>query len=162
LLLRYFPVAIVTIIEVFFRLSIQRLIDHGQPFLDRAADLSRNVKFDFRMVSALHGKQVSLGEVLSHFVPLNDLASIAWAMTTLVGVDFLKSVGTTRDRFDVEAHGNVSAPPIIGDIDATCRSIQEVIEKPTHYRSRATPKDRAIRERNCRIPRPRRKVSGGC
>jgi uncharacterized protein YecT (DUF1311 family) len=126
--LRYFPIAIVTTIEVFVRLTMQALIDRGPPFLDRAADLAKHVKFDFRTISALHGKEVSLGEIISHFVPLNDLASINSALTTLLGADFLKSIGQTRDSFSVRVKGETDAPPIIDDLDAVCRSIQKVME----------------------------------
>jgi hypothetical protein len=44
------PARIVTLIEVFCRYCVQKLIEHGPPYDERAIDLKVNIKYDLPLV----------------------------------------------------------------------------------------------------------------
>lgn len=115
----YFPIRLVTILEVFARNVIATLIDHGPPFNQNAADLLRrggDGKFDFPTVLSLQGRTISLGEYVAHGVSLNRIDDVVGVLGVLTGTsDFLRAIEQVHDRFAVERHGRAKTP-IIGDL----------------------------------------------
>jgi len=87
-LIRYFPIALVSSIEGYFRFSIARLIDKGTPFIERVPEL-RGVNVNLDAVVAIQSRKISFGEYISHFVSLSNLDEINHAMSTLLNIDFL-------------------------------------------------------------------------
>jgi hypothetical protein len=65
------PIRIVTLMEVFLRHWIQTLVDHGAPYVERAAKLNANIKYDFAIARSLQGGSISLGELIAHSVSLS-------------------------------------------------------------------------------------------
>ena len=113
----FFPVRIVTILEVFTRRWLEKLIDHGPPYLEHAAVLIHGgAKFDYAATVAIQGKRVSLGQLVAHNVSLNDPGQIVTCFTKVLGSDFLKAIGQTHDRFAVERQGAPKVP-IISNVD---------------------------------------------
>ena len=89
--LRYIPLGSIAATETFFRLVYQDIIDLGDPYLSRVVKHLKekgNIKFDFEYLVALHGKQVSIGELFAHQLPLNNLQDIQTVMNMLLGADF--------------------------------------------------------------------------
>lgn len=109
-LTRYFPVALVACIESYFRLAIKELIDAGEPFLTNAEKLASVLKIDFVVVKAIHGKAVTVGELVSHSVPISRLDHIEASMSSLFGSSFLAQMRTIPDRWAHEVCGAPSAP----------------------------------------------------
>jgi hypothetical protein len=70
-------VGIVTCLEVTTRQVIQRLIDHGTPYVERIEKFKDFLKFDLSVTRALHDKKVSFGELVSHLVPINNIENIS-------------------------------------------------------------------------------------
>jgi hypothetical protein len=64
------PARVVTLIEVFCRYWVQKLIDQGAPYDERAIDLKINIKYDLPLIRSLHGQTISLGFLISNNVPL--------------------------------------------------------------------------------------------
>src|SRR6516165_7732122 len=60
------PARIVTVLEVFFRDWVEQLVDHGPPYLERAATLRLDLKFDFALASNLRGGTITLGQLVAH------------------------------------------------------------------------------------------------
>lgn len=113
----FFPVRIVTILEVFTRRWIEKLVDHGPPYLEQAAALMQGgAKFDYAVTMAIQGKRVSLGQLAARNVSLNDPGQIVTSFTKVLGTDFLKAIEKAHDRFAVEREG---APmvPIISNVN---------------------------------------------
>src|ERR1017187_5627690 len=68
----FFPIRLVTLLEVFTRRWLERLIDHGAPYLANAAALVQSgSKFDFATAMAIQGKKVSIGQLVAHGVSMN-------------------------------------------------------------------------------------------
>ena len=59
----FIPIRLVTILEVFTRDWVTEIIDSGEPYTSRAADIVKgSLKIDFALAQALVGKQLTFGE----------------------------------------------------------------------------------------------------
>ncbi|MGH9428095.1 MAG: lysozyme inhibitor LprI family protein [Terriglobia bacterium] len=125
--LKYFPVALVALMESYFRLVVKELVDHGDPYLANAEPLFSGGKLDFRLLHALHGKRVSLGDVIAHTLPLSSLSHVNSHVSTLLGRDFLGELRTVTDRWahEIERKPDV---PILTDPDKTFAQVARTFE----------------------------------
>lgn len=126
-LIRYFPVGIVACIEGYFRMAIKDLIDADGGFMENAEKIAASIKFDFHIIKAVHGKSVTIGELISHGVPLSRLDHIDAAMTALLGKDFLKTLRTTSDRVLHEIY-KLPIKPILDDPDQVYADVARMFE----------------------------------
>ena len=112
----FYPMRAVTLLEVFTRNWLGKLVDHGAPFLERAAKLMEksSPKLDFPIALALQGKRFSLGDLVAHSVPLNQFEQHNFSFSVLLGEDLLHLVKGTSDRLRVELKGEAPTP-IIAD-----------------------------------------------
>jgi len=126
-LLKYFPVALFACTEGFFRLAIKGIIDLGEPYLERASKLFEKTKLDFDMIKALHGKQVTIGELIAHNIPLSKLSHINNALSPLLGKDLLTELRTVASRVEYEVMGRPKSP-ILADADAIYKDVTKTFE----------------------------------
>ena len=91
---RYIPIGAVACMESFFRTAIKDLIDHGSPYFENAAKFSasRDIRFDLDIIQAIQGRRVTVGEFVSHFLPLSQLDDVNSTMSAVLGCDFLDSL----------------------------------------------------------------------
>lgn len=115
-LIRYFPVALIACVEGYFRLAIKDLVDAGEPYLSNAEKPAASIKLDFSVIRAVHGKAITVGELVAHGVSLSRLDHIDSIMSNLLGVGFLRELRTVADRFSHEVMGK-PALPILGNPD---------------------------------------------
>src|SRR5258706_10246492 len=115
-MMRYFPIATIACMESFFRLTIAELIDDGPPFSERI-DSFDNVRIDLTALRAIQGRRITVGDFMSHLLPLNSLGDINKAMSCLLGVDFLENV-KQRYKLPEGAHteGLHSMVPTVGEL----------------------------------------------
>jgi hypothetical protein len=109
-LARYFPVALVASIEGFFRMAIRDLIDAGEPYLSNAEKAASTVKLDYSLMRAVHGRQITIGELVAHSVPISRIEHIDAALSTLIGFGFLKQLRSTVDRWKHDVQGKPPEP----------------------------------------------------
>jgi len=69
------PIRIVTILEVFLRHWIEELIDRGAPYVERAAKLKVDVKYDFAIARSLQGGSITLGLLIAHSLSFSQIES---------------------------------------------------------------------------------------
>jgi hypothetical protein len=118
----FIPIRLVTMLEVFTRTWIASLVDAGEPYVQRAGELvGGSVKFDFGIVRALAGKQVSVGELVSHSVSVNTLPDLDRIFTTLIGSNVFRAIEHLADRWESEVNG--VSDPIIPDIADMCKKL---------------------------------------
>jgi hypothetical protein len=108
--IRYFPVALIACVEGYFRMAIKDLIDAGEPFLSNAEKPASSLKLDFSVLRAVHGKAITVGELVAHAVPLSRLEHIESALSSVVGTGFLQALRTTTDRWAHEVRGQAKTP----------------------------------------------------
>lgn len=126
-LIRYFPVAIVACAEGYFRLAIKDLVDAGEPFLGNAEKISGQLKIDFALLRAIHGRQLTVGELVAHAVSLSRLEHVDGTLSAILGEGFLGRLRTTVDRWETEVRGKPSAP-ILSNPDAIYRDVARTFE----------------------------------
>lgn len=112
-LTRYFPVALIACVEGYFRLAIKELIDAGEPYITNAERPASSIKLDFAVVRAIHGKAVTVGELVGHSVPLSRLEHIESSMSSLLGASFMERMRTITDRWSHEVRGEPERPILI-------------------------------------------------
>jgi hypothetical protein len=116
LLASLLPARIVTLIEVFCRHWLIKLIDHGSPYMERAGNLRSEIKYDFDLVRTLHGKTISLGLLIANSLPSSNLESLVSAFSTLLDQDFFQWLSRVQSRIQIDIDGE-SAPPAIQDMN---------------------------------------------
>lgn len=121
------PIRIVTMLEVFLRHWIEKLIDHGAPYVERASKLSQNLKYDFAIARSLQGGSVSLGQLIAHSISLSQLEPIASTFNALLDQDFFIALSKVRDRWAVELEGD-AAVPIIRDISEVRKTLAKLFD----------------------------------
>jgi hypothetical protein len=69
------PIGLVTILEAVARRWIASLIDHGDPYLENARELTKGPGFelDFAAARAVTGGKLSLGEIIGHSVAIQQV-----------------------------------------------------------------------------------------
>lgn len=126
-LTRYFPVALIACVEGYFRMAMKDLIDAGEPFLTNAEKLASSSKLDFSVLRAVHGKTITVGELVAHSVSLSRLEHIENALSSLLGASFLHALRTTTDRWAHEVRGE-PAIPILSEPDEVFTDVARTFE----------------------------------
>lgn len=123
--LRYVPIGIVACFEGFFRAAVRECVDFGEPFVNRVRELklAKDLRFELELLFAVHGRRVTIGEVIAHLVPTNAIEQITDTMTTLTGSSFVDRLRTTRSSWDMDVEGR--APLIIENLDDVLASMRE-------------------------------------
>jgi uncharacterized protein YecT (DUF1311 family) len=125
--LRYFPISLVACIESYFRHAIQEFIDHGEPYFENCSELLKNNdNFNFEVIKALQGNKISVGEFISHLVPINNLSNIDATMSTLIKDNYLKRVETVCNDWDRRQKGITI--PIIENPAEVYKSVAKIFE----------------------------------
>ena len=126
-LLKYFPIALVACAESYFRLATKELIDFGEPYLSNSQELIRGEKFDFTVLKALHGQDVTIGDIIAHHVRLNSIGDVIGLMSSLMDLHYRERVSRVCDRWKTEVQGQPSQP-IIPNADDTFRYAERAFE----------------------------------
>ncbi|KJC53465.1 hypothetical protein UB31_08605 [Bradyrhizobium sp. LTSP849] len=121
------PARLVTLTEVFCRYWIQKLIDHGLPYDERAIDLKVNIKYDLPLIRSLQGQKMSVGFLLSHNVALSEIATINAIFSTLIGTDFFQWLAKVQPRLMFD-HDPLGDDRIVTDIIKLKRVIARLFE----------------------------------
>jgi len=112
---QFVAIRLVTILEVFTRDWVAELVDAGDPYANRAADLVKgSLKIDYAMAQALVGKQVTFGELVSHEIPVNDIGDVDRAFSTLLEGSLFAGLEGVVDRWSISA-GDKAEAPILAD-----------------------------------------------
>lgn len=111
---RYFPVALIATVEASVRFGLGRLIDRAPAAFESfvQSGWSRDQRFDPSILTAVAGKRITVGELLSHLRPINGVPDVAAAMSAALSADFLDAVSAIHDRWLVEIQGEPKAPII--------------------------------------------------
>ena len=124
--LGYFPVAAIAAVQSYFRAEIARLIDCGDArFINNIAVDELPLRIRPKLLVALHGRRVSVGELVAHVSRLSSLDAIGKTMTQLLGSDFLALVKDARDPWERRDLGDKallviqSADEAFGDVRRT-------------------------------------------
>ncbi len=125
--IRYFPVALIACIEGYFRMVVRDLIDSGDPYLANAEKAASTMKPDFSILRAIHGKKITVGELVAHSVPISNLKHIDAVLKNLTGESFISKLRSTKDRWAHEGRGEPERP-ILGAPDTVFKDVDRTFE----------------------------------
>ncbi|WP_250450342.1 hypothetical protein [Caballeronia sp. ATUFL_M2_KS44] len=74
-------------IEVSVRNAIERLIDHGAPYVDRLDQFKKCLEFDLQLTKALSDGEITFGNLVAHLLPVSNLSHIASHLEKLLNGD---------------------------------------------------------------------------
>lgn len=123
---RYFPVALIACIEGYVRLAVKDLIDSGEPYFGNAEKLAP-AKLDFATLRAIHGKAITVGELIAHSISVSRLEHIDGVFSSLLGRSFLQGLRTVSDRWAHEVRGE-SLTPILADPEWVFGKVERAFE----------------------------------
>jgi hypothetical protein len=127
-LFRYFPVAVIAVLETHFKATVQAIVDSGSPYLDRGLALTRDrLRSASELLPILHRKTVTVGELVAHQLPFNSVASIEDALGTLFDAKLKGLVGTARDPYHVR--NEIDSLPLVDDVEALWRDLAKTFER---------------------------------
>ena len=86
--LKYGAIGYVACIEGYFKMLFADLINLGPPFSSNIKKFS-DISFKIDSVVAIYSNQVSLGEFISHLLPIHSVSDIDHHMSVIIGRDFL-------------------------------------------------------------------------
>jgi hypothetical protein len=121
------PARLVTLLEVFCRYWVEKLIDSGSPYVERAVELKADVKYDLTLVRNLHGQTISLGLLLSNSVSLSNIESIGTVLSVLIQQNFFDWLSKVKPRTLLEHNGDAAAP-IVQDLQRLKRALGRTFE----------------------------------
>lgn len=117
----FFPIKCVACIEGYFRLVYAHLIDFGNPFRNNAKQFSE-IKFSIETVLSLDVADVSIGDFISHLLPINNFENVNSVMSTLIGEDF-------KNKLKVMFLKQPHMKPFFGTIEDIFNDIIKVISE---------------------------------
>lgn len=120
----FFVIRAVTIVEVSVRRNIARMIDHGAPYLKRAVDIAKHVKMDFEIVSNIQDRAITLGDLISHSLPISSVQQIHAAITCLLAQDFRVAIEKVTDPSPAAPIGSL----LIADYDRMAKNLNRLFE----------------------------------
>jgi uncharacterized protein YecT (DUF1311 family) len=121
------------VLEVFTRRNIAALIDHGDEYVERATDLSRHVKLDLALVRGIHGRTITIGDIVAYSVPLSSFGQIISYFNTLLGRPIRPLLEDARDRWATEIGQKIAAdvrPLVDGALDEWSNEMEAMAAGP--------------------------------
>jgi uncharacterized protein YecT (DUF1311 family) len=126
---QFIIIRLVTILEVFTRDWAARIIDAGDPYATRGADLVKGtLKIDFALARALIGKEVSFGELVSHELPINGIGDIDRAFSSLIDAPLFGHLPGVVDRWACKIERKKSEP-IMPDSEKVRNDLARLFEQ---------------------------------
>lgn len=140
---QFIVIRLVTILEVFTRDWAARIIDAGEPYTSRGADLAKGtLKIDFALAQALVGKQISFGELVSHETQFNSVGDIDRTFSKLIETSLFAYLTGVVDRWAIEIQGRLPEPLMPNPNE--CRAILARLFEQRHIFVHELPADQSV------------------
>jgi len=99
-LLGYFPVAAIAALEASFRAVVKEAIDSSPDYLRRleAAGLLREARPDWHLLAAIAGKQITVGELVSHLLPFSSVGHLERVVSAITDTPFNEALPKAARR----------------------------------------------------------------
>lgn len=84
-IIRYYPIAVVAVLDGYFRARLAELIDSGEPYLANAVGANSEIKLNLEIAEALAARKISLGELIMSSVSISNFASLVQTLSRITG-----------------------------------------------------------------------------
>ena len=115
-----------TLLEVFSRDWVEVLLDLGTPYIGRSMELFKDLRLDLEYASALHGRQVTLGEIAAHQLKLSSLDAHLSVFERLTDGEFRKGLPKSSNRLKSEV-AKEESKPIVDDVGRVLSSVSHLL-----------------------------------
>ena len=124
----YFLVASIAAVETYFRWEVLSLIDSGgDTHISNLKLDDLPLRWGHDLLLALHGRRVTIGELVAHSVRLSNLDAIAKIMSQLLQIDFLALVKDARSP-ELRREEGLNAPTVIRSATETIPRVKRAFE----------------------------------
>src|SRR3546814_898927 len=120
------PIKMVTLLEVFVRDAIRDIVDSGQTYIERAEKLSKGARIDLLFAAHLQGQRLSIGDLVSHTISVNNVSSIISSFDALIP-NFTDQLKQSHEKWSEEAV-NWPLPPLVKNYDTLIKSLYRLFE----------------------------------
>lgn len=86
--LKYSAIGYIACLEGYFRLLIADLINYGEPYVTNVKNF-KDIRFSIENMVAISLKKVTLGDYISHLLPINSIQDINSNLSIILNVDFV-------------------------------------------------------------------------
>src|SRR5580704_17768596 len=129
----FYIIRSVTLLEVFTRSWVSQLIDYGAPYSERSVDMKTEIKLDLALVKAIHGRVITMGDLIAHNISINSFGQVCSHFKTLLGEELftlLKDAASSMTVADLirETGKHKETPPIIANPEKMRRSLVRLFE----------------------------------
>ncbi|MBC8742742.1 hypothetical protein F6X40_40395 [Paraburkholderia sp. UCT31] len=103
-LYRHFPVAAISALETHFKVTVATIIDSGSPYLERGLALGRDKLMSVaEVLPLLNRRNVSAGDLVSHVLPFNSVASLERTFSMLFDEELKSLAKRVEDPYLLRA-----------------------------------------------------------
>ena len=99
--IRYSFICLIACLEGYFRLVIKDLVDKSEICRKNIQNIN-DLKFDIKSVLAINVKEVSIGEFVSHLVPLSSFEQLNKNLSTITDSDFMEELKQVEVKYEKE------------------------------------------------------------
>jgi hypothetical protein len=128
-ILRYFPIAVVSVIEGYFRSRLAELISSGNPFLGNALKNYSEISLDMPLAGAIVKKEIGIAELVTHSTAmrLNSFGELVKVVSNVSGrQDFLGELAKVEPERLGSPDEGTRGEVIISDPEATWAHLGKV------------------------------------
>jgi len=100
-LVKYLPIDFIACLEGYFRLVVRDLIDSGSPYRENIRQF-KDLKIGVDHVVEIYRGTLTLGEFISHLLPMKGIADIDYALSTITASSFHDAIKNTSPFSDGE------------------------------------------------------------
>ncbi|MGI8641688.1 MAG: hypothetical protein ACR2MG_17305 [Pyrinomonadaceae bacterium] len=95
-ILKYISIGMVACLESYYRMVIRDLIDYGSPYNSNAHNLESG-RIDLNVVLGLGREKISIGEFISHLIPISSFEDINRNLSIIIDKDFLSELKNVKN-----------------------------------------------------------------
>ena len=112
---RYFPLALIALLEGFVRHSLRTLLDHKAECLRQflGSTWAKDQRFDLGILTAIAGRKISVGELVAHLIPIKSFETVDSALSAALGQSFAVQLRTVRKMTPEYQPDNESNVPVL-------------------------------------------------
>ena len=122
----FIPIRLATIIEVYVRETVREVVNSSHVYLDRAEPFLKNAKLDFLLAKHLHGRRVTMGDIVAHSISVTDLDHVISTYETLLP-GYRNTLPTVHERW-IEDRDQPQKEPILQDVEGVLASVKRLFE----------------------------------
>lgn len=120
----FIPMRLATILEVYFRESFREVVDAKPEYLRRAEPLLRGLKTDIDILASLHGRTITVGDLVAHNISLSSIESVLAACETLFPA-FREKLPDVTEHWTEDAGTRLE--PILRDTERTIATVGKML-----------------------------------